>query len=151
MQYAFEETIQLCRDLAADILESKFKPDYIVGLARGGWVPARLLSNELGVKRLLSVGVGYEDDERRYLNAYSIPNGIPKGSRLLIVEDCVESGRSLDFSVEKFSGDHEVKTASLFITDRTNNAPNYYLRKLREVPIFAWDKDYDIENHSSRR
>ena len=91
----FPEILSFTSDLARKIEESGYHPDYLVGLARGGWIPTRLLSDALGVKEILSVGMRYADATRTSLVAYSLPAPMPTGKRLLLIEDCLESGKSL--------------------------------------------------------
>ena len=48
---------ELAKQVAKKINSSDYKPDVIVGLARGGWVLARVLCDLIGVKDLLSLKV----------------------------------------------------------------------------------------------
>ncbi|MEM0331803.1 MAG: phosphoribosyltransferase, partial [Archaeoglobaceae archaeon] len=43
LQYSWEEINELCKNLARKIKNSGFSPDVVVAVARGGWVPARLI------------------------------------------------------------------------------------------------------------
>ena len=52
---SWSEVVEWCRALAQKIRLSKFKPDVIVAIARGGFVPARLLCDYLDVIDLLSI------------------------------------------------------------------------------------------------
>jgi len=45
----FDEIVEWSRRLADKIKESGWQPDVIVAVARGGYVPARLLCDWLGV------------------------------------------------------------------------------------------------------
>jgi len=42
---SFEELVALCKALAEKVKKSKFRPDIIIGISRGGWIPARFLSD----------------------------------------------------------------------------------------------------------
>ena len=56
---------RMCTDLAINILKSGYKPDYIVGISRGGLTPAVMLSHLLSVPmHTLKVTLrdGVEDD-----------------------------------------------------------------------------------------
>ena len=46
-------------ELSVEIEKSNFKPDIIVGMARGGWVPARIISDCLGNPNLANVSVEF--------------------------------------------------------------------------------------------
>ena len=41
---------ELSKKVAYKIIESNYVPDFMVGLARGGWVLSRVLCDFLGVK-----------------------------------------------------------------------------------------------------
>ena len=47
----------LARQVAKKVNNSGYKPDMIVGLARGGWVLARVLCDLIGIKDLVSLKV----------------------------------------------------------------------------------------------
>ena len=126
--------------LGDQIRRDNFKPSYIVAVARGGWVPARILSNALGVNRILSIGIAYADQQRTKLSTYSSPNPFPQNENILIVEDHLESGRSLEFAKELFENKkNNVKTAALFISNKTVFTPTYYLGERSDAPMFPWE------------
>ncbi len=136
----FEEVARTINELAALIKASAFQPDFLIGLARGGWVPTRLLSSALKVKEILSVGMKYGDAERKMLVTYSKPDPMPKGMKLLLIEDCLESGKALHAARDLFlSAGNEVKTASLFVLNKTVFPSDFYVKKLEQPPKFPWE------------
>jgi uncharacterized protein len=136
----FDEVLKELSLLSGTIKESGFRPDFLVGLARGGWIPTRLLSTLLEVREILSVGMKYEDPGRTKLTSYSMPYPMPHGKKLLLIEDCLESGKSMavarDLLIE---AGNEVRTAALFVTDRTEHMPDFYRAKLSHAPEFPWE------------
>ncbi len=136
----FSEVLADVKFLAQKISASGYEPDFLVGLARGGWIPTRLLSNALHVKEILSIGMKYADSTRTTLIAYSLPAPMPVGKRLLLVEDCLESGKSL-VEAKKIleSADNEVRTASLYVTDKTQTQPDYFVKHYPVPPQFPWE------------
>ena len=92
------------------------------------------------VPELLSIGVKYDDQARTKLIAYSVPELLPSHEHVLVVEDCLESGRSLEVARDLLAkAGNDVRTASLFITWRTKYIPNYYNEVLPAPPRFPWD------------
>jgi hypoxanthine phosphoribosyltransferase len=136
----FPEILSHTATLACKIKASGFQPDFLVGLARGGWIPTRLLSDALSVREILSIGMRYTDASRTSLVAYSLPAPMPTGKRLLLIEDCRESGRSL-LEARRIleSAGNQVRTACLFITDGTPLEPDYFLARLPAPPRFPWE------------
>jgi len=49
---SWDEIEEMCLELAARIRNKGFKPDIIIGIMRGGWIPARILADLLDVKEL---------------------------------------------------------------------------------------------------
>ena len=52
---SWEEIVEWSRGLARKIKESGYKPTVIIAVARGGYVPARLLADFLNVTNMLSI------------------------------------------------------------------------------------------------
>ena len=51
----WDEIYEMLLDLAEEIRKNGFKPDLIVGVSRGGWPPARVLSDLLDNPNLANV------------------------------------------------------------------------------------------------
>lgn len=115
--------------------------DALVGVTRGGWVPARVLSSLLGVRRMYSIGLHYADAERRRLVCYDDPAPfIAPASTLLVVEDCLETGQALNVAREHLgAGGHRVWTAALFMTKRTVFIPDFCVDRVDDPPVFPWE------------
>ncbi|MEM1753752.1 MAG: phosphoribosyltransferase family protein, partial [Candidatus Methanomethylicaceae archaeon] len=80
----------LTLNLAHKIIESNFIPDIIVGVARGGWVTARLLSDLLNVKNLASMKIEFYKSIGKRNGKPVITQPIsesPYGKSVLIVDD----------------------------------------------------------------
>lgn len=136
----FTDVLTHVKVLANQVISSGYHPDFLVGLARGGWIPTRLLSKDLDVKEILSVGMRYADSTRTTLVAYSLPSPMPSGKNLLLIEDCLESGKSLVEAKRLLeSAGNVVKTASIYITDKTQTRPDYFVEHLPIPPKFPWE------------
>ena len=137
---SWEEVLKLSDTLANKIKISGFEPQLLVALARGGWIPARLLSDRLGVKRLVSIGLAYEDAARTKLVPYSLPGEPTKGQKILLIEDRLESGRSLKRAAEILLEQGAiVKTACYFFRQDSVVEPDYYETQTDSDIIFPWE------------
>lgn len=106
--------------LSEQILASNFKPSLIIALSRGGFIPARLLSNHLGVKRLTAIGITYTGPERTIPQVFSMPTPPGRDEDVLLVEDCLESGKSLAAAKEIVQRNvNTVRTCSIYKLLRT--------------------------------
>lgn len=92
-----EKTELLCKALAKKIQDADLgKIDYVVGPAMGGLIPGYETARHLGVP---SMWVEREDGEFR-LRRFELP----KGSRVVIVEDIVTTGLSSRETVDALRG-----------------------------------------------
>ena len=99
----WDYVVSLCKELARKIREEGFKPDVIVAIARGGYVPARLLCDYLGVTDLLSIKVehwletGKAEKEAKITYPY---NYDLSGKKVLVVDDICDTGDSFIIAVK---------------------------------------------------
>lgn len=130
----FEE--EMCC-LYKKICESDHKPDIIIGIVRGGLIPARYLSTLLDVKNMSAIEVAKDGEGRRVVAA---PTYDIKGLEILLVEDVLESGKSLDVG-EKYlvSKGATVKTACLYTMPESEIEPDYSLKEIEYVVTFPWE------------
>ena len=132
-------------DISQKIETSGFKPDAIVAIIRGGLVPARLLSDSLGIDDILTMeiklyeGIGVRG-KRPFLRQPL--TGEVQGRRLLLVDDISDTGLTLQLAQEviSFYMPAEVKTASLYIKPWTNFVPDFYSRTTDKWVVFPWEK-----------
>jgi hypoxanthine phosphoribosyltransferase len=117
---------------ALKIKGSGWRPDAVVGIARGGWVHARIQCDLLGIKDLFSVkvdhwGVTATKDGQAKLSVPLV--GSVEGKRVLVVDDITDTGQSLTMAVKhiKETGKpKDVKTAALMHIDGSKFIPDYY-------------------------
>ena len=93
-----EEVVSAADDLARQIRASDFRPDTIVAIARGGFMPARFLCDFLHVHKLLSLKVEHYTSGAREKQraAVTVPlAGDVRGEQVLLVDDVNVSGDTL--------------------------------------------------------
>ena len=59
--YSWQDLEAMCMAIVTDMYTSGYKPDYIVGITRGGNVPATIISNMTGI-RCEAIKVSLRDD-----------------------------------------------------------------------------------------
>ncbi|HEX9932501.1 MAG TPA: phosphoribosyltransferase family protein [Allosphingosinicella sp.] len=87
-----EEVESLARQIEAD----GWQPDFLVGIGRGGLVPAAYLSHRLGLS-MLSVDHSTGDHGFGAELLDKLAGKIRSGARLLIVDDINDSGGTINF------------------------------------------------------
>ena len=118
-----------------------YRPDIVVGIARGGVIPAALLAKYLGVKDMFVLKLE-RDTPGRKISALAMKP--VEHRKILLVEDMIETGRSLMVG-KKFLEERgaEVKTACLYTMPISEMTPDYFLREIAEVALFPWNKALD--------
>ncbi len=139
--------------VGAKIKQSDFDPEVIVGLTRGGWLPARLLCDLLAIKRLYAVkvehwGVTAQPDGKARL-VQGLTTDIA-GGKVLIVDDITDTGESLALAKQHVAEARpsELRTATLLHITHSKVKPDFYEV---EVPkeewawfIFPWNLHEDL-------
>jgi len=137
---SWEEFLRNCEALAKLVRHDNFEPDVLVAVARGGLVPARILSDLLDVREIASLGLRYKDQSYTELVAYSVPSMFGVGSQALLIEDGLESGRSLIVAQELLEAQGlQSKTAALYCSSKAITKPNYFLEVVEEIPSMPWE------------
>lgn len=142
----------LARQVAKKVNNSGYKPDMIVGLARGGWVLARVLCDLIGIKDLVSLkvehwGVTATPDGKATLK-YPL-NVDLTGKNVLVVDDITDTGESMHVTVEylKSLKPSEIKTAALRHITSSKFMPDYFGEEISwRWVIFPWNFTEDLCN-----
>jgi xanthine phosphoribosyltransferase len=101
--YNWKQIEGACIELARQLQQDNWKPDYIVGITRGGAVPAILLSQYMGIPmRPLQVslrdGQGCVSDLGMAEDAYGVDEEAAKN--ILIVDDINDQGSTITWIKE---------------------------------------------------
>jgi hypoxanthine phosphoribosyltransferase len=145
MQYEIPTWNQIYDMLLAQaekILE--FKPDLIVGIARGGLVSARILTDLLETPQLATIevdfyiGINQTKPEPTLKQSLTIPL---RGKRILLVDDIADTGKTLQLakSYLQDQGPLEIKVATLYLKPQTITQPDFYEKQTSNWVIFPWD------------
>ena len=142
----------LARQVAKKVNNSGYKPDMIVGLARGGWVLARVLCDLIGIKDLVSLkvehwGVTATPDGKAKLK-YPLNVDLTE-KNVLVVDDITDTGESMHVTVEylKSLKPSEIKTAALRHITSSKFMPDYFGEEISwRWVIFPWNFTEDLCN-----
>jgi len=140
----WNETYKMMLSQADKIRSSVFKPDVILGISRGGWIPARLHSDLLENPCLITariecyLGAGKPKETPVLTQPLTMPID---GKRVLIVDDIADTGRSLKLVTEHAmkKGAREVKVATLYRKPWSIVKPDYCEKETELWVVFPWD------------
>jgi hypoxanthine phosphoribosyltransferase len=142
---------RLSEKLADQIAETGFRPDIIVAVSRGGFDPARILSDELNIRSLASLQVIYYAgvNERNDKPQVKYPlNADIAGLNVLVVDDVADSGNSLKVVKDYIDnlGPREVRIATLHHKPWSSFEPDFYAESVDKWIIYPWEPRESIED-----
>lgn len=95
IDYSYSDFCDGIERIVQQVKESDFEPTYIVGIVRGGAIPATYLSHRL---KLPVVMVAWNTRDNTIFGNESnlwIPEDINKGDKVLVVDDIVDGGDTI--------------------------------------------------------
>jgi len=142
--------VRLARKLAHAIQDSGYEPDVIVAIARGGYVPARLLCDYLDIYRLASFRISH------YTGAEKLPEAVLTdplcaelhGKNVLLVDDVDDSGETLALARDYLAtfGPGELRVAVLHHKRTSCLLPDYYAQTVVRWRwlVYPWAVTEDV-------
>ncbi|PWI46335.1 hypothetical protein CEE45_17400 [Candidatus Heimdallarchaeota archaeon B3_Heim] len=142
---------RLARSLFNLIKSDGYKPDIILGISRGGWIPARLLSDMFEASYLLE---GHQTSsvlatmQIRFYAAIAETHTKPVISQdvvvdifqknLLLIDDLADSGESLECALNylNLKDPKTVKIATLLYKPWSKVKPDYFAEEASEWVVF---------------
>jgi uncharacterized protein len=149
---SWERFLKISEKTADKMNQSKYRPDFIISLARGGWVFGRVLCDFLNVTDLVSLKVEHwgmtatPDGEAKIKYPFNIDL---TGKRVLIVDDISDTGKSLKVATEyiRKMNPADIKTATLFYLTGSSFKPDFYGEEMTwRWVVFPWNWVEDMCN-----
>ncbi|MHA2299307.1 MAG: phosphoribosyltransferase, partial [Candidatus Hodarchaeales archaeon] len=128
-----------------------FEPEIILGISRGGWIPARLLSdmfeasfplkqeniNSVLATMQIQFYTGISETHSRPVISQDVVVDIHQ-KKILLVDDLADSGESLKCALDYLTlkNPREVRIATLLYKPWSKVKPHYYVEEATEWVIF---------------
>ena len=131
-------------NLAKNIQNDGFKADIIIGVSRGGWLPARVLSDLLENPKLANVTaefyMGTTQIRRKPIITQAVSVSV-KDKKILLVDDVADTGESLKLvnSHLKEDGASEIKIVTIYRKPWSLIVPDYYAKETCLWIVFPWE------------
>ena len=138
-----------CKKIAESI---QFDIDHIVGISRGGLVPATILAHKLNVREVHTIGIRSYNLEhinsttKIYQNCFKNceRDGVYCGKNILIVDDISDKGNTLMRVMAEARECHpniNILTASIYVRESTDYVPHFFYKKIKdEWVVFPYEK-----------
>jgi uncharacterized protein len=132
----------LCQ--AQKIKAQNYKPDLIVAIARGGVVPACILSDLLETPNLSFIQIEFYTNINQTLQEPTLKqtlNTNVTGKKTLIIDDIADTGKSLKLAKTHLQQQEaiEIKTATLYQKNQSITIPDFYEKQTTNWVVFPWD------------
>jgi hypoxanthine phosphoribosyltransferase len=151
----WNQIYKMLLDLADAIRKEGFKPDVIVGISRGGWPPARVLSDLLdnpnlaNVKAEFYLGVAETKGEPVLTQPVSVS---VQGKKVLMVDEVADTGKSLKLAKQHIvdKGASEVRIATIYHKPWSIVKPDHYAKETNRWIVFPWEIKETIRKLSKK-
>lgn len=129
---------------AAKIRSDGYVPDVIVGIARGGLVPSRILVDLLETRDFAIItieyyiGIGQTQREPILKQCLHIQL---TGKKVLLVDDVSDGGKSLQLAKKHLEDQcaKEIKIATIYCKPGTVTTPDYFEKETSHWIVFPWE------------
>ena len=143
--YDYAEIHDFCERLANKLKNNNY--DSVVGVSRGGLIPATIISEYMNVRELRTVGVrsyqlngiGKRNKEVLYQSCSPYLHG-----NVLLIDDIADTGETFNFLLDHFKRNKNIKgitTCSVFVRRSSSYVPDYYAKDIvgNEWVVFPWE------------
>ncbi|MEM2933825.1 MAG: phosphoribosyltransferase [Halobacteria archaeon] len=151
LRLTWEDIERHCEVLYRRIKQRGFKPEVIVGIARGGWVPARILSDLLDIDELFTMRIKFytsiDERAKKPMIVYPLPLNL-RGRRVLLVDDIADTGESLELAQSHLRENQagEILTVTIVKKPRSKVIPDLYGVETSAWVVFPWEISETIKH-----
>ncbi len=141
---SWKDVYNLTLQLSERIVESGFAPDLIIGIARGGWIPARILSDVLYANAMFNVRIEYYTDLGEHGREPKItqPLSIPiEDKNVLIIDEVADTGESMYHAIEYVTNlkPKDLRSAVLHLKPWSRVVPDFYMQRVEAWTVYPWE------------
>ncbi|MDN7023685.1 phosphoribosyltransferase [Methanoculleus sp. FWC-SCC1] len=148
---SWDRAVRLSRALAATVRDAGYRPEMVIAIGRGGYVPARIVCDSLLLNDLTGIKIEHWGIAASKGKEASIRYPLAANVRdldVLIVDDVTDTGLTLRLAagyVEGF-GPREVRTGVLQHKGTSSFSPDYYVEYITDWRwvIYPWAMHEDL-------
>ena len=144
--YTWQNLIRDSKILAKKL--AKFKFDYLVAVSRGGLIPATILGYLLKIKKIQTIGFSHyiADGRRGKLTKTSMPHRNVRNSKVLLVDDVVDTGLTMQRAVADLKKRGNKVTSAVIHYKSINKPvvrPDYFVKDPSKFwVVYPWEPPY---------
>jgi len=152
----WQRVYSLSRILARRIRMAEYHPDIIVAIGRGGYVPARILADLLGLMALTGIRIEhYHGAHKGAIARIKEPLSVDiSGRRVLLVDDVSDSGDTFEVAIRHlldYGRPAEIRSATLHHKKVSRIEPDFYAARIVKWRwlIYPWAVIEDLTSFAS--
>ncbi|PAF42948.1 phosphoribosyltransferase family protein [Helicobacter sp. 11S03491-1] len=151
MYYSYHEFLDDLKSLRAKIEEKIGIPDGIVCIARGGMVMSHMLSLAWNLRAVYTLNaISYNNcNVQHSLVIENIPSIKPEHQKILVIDEIIDSGNSLEIILQKLQFAYKEKsfwTGVIFQKPTAKVFADFFIKNPPEWIDFFWEVDMLKEN-----
>jgi hypoxanthine phosphoribosyltransferase len=150
---SWERFHALARDLVFAIHGAQFRPELIVAIGRGGYLPARIVSDYLDIYDLADIRIEHYHGmhKERFARVRYPLTAETAGKRVLLMDDVSDSGGTFETAIQHLreQGEPEqIRTAVLHHKRVSSYKADFYAEEVREWRwiIYPWAVMEDLRS-----
>lgn len=147
----------LSHDLAVKIRNARYRPDVVVAIARGGYMPARLLCDSLNLTDLSSIRIAHYTAGSQKQQKAQLVEGLCRdlsGKNVLLVDDISDTGDTLELARNHLveHGADTLRIAVLHHKQTSTVEPDYFAHRITKWRwiIYPWAITEDVTGFIER-
>ena len=132
------------KNIQSKIIDNDYNPDYIIGIKRGGLVPAVKLSHLLN-KPMIIMSSQLRDNNDHEIKMLEVEH-LPRNKNILVVDDICDNGETLRKITVELMKNHfyNVKTCVLYHNVSQKFSTDYYAKTIDRSKdqrwiVFPWE------------
>jgi hypoxanthine phosphoribosyltransferase len=144
---SWDQIDKQCDKIAADIKRTNIIFDMIVAIGRGGMIPARIMSDRLGINNIQLFSIKLYKDVGQRNNKPTIENFSVSidDKNILLIDDILDSGTTIDAAITYMQSHRRpisVKTATLLCKKSNKRKPTFFADECAddEWIVFPWEQ-----------
>lgn len=143
--YPYKDFLKDTQTLFEKVNSRIGKPDAIIAIARGGLTLSHMLSLRWDLREVYSLNaISYNGSKQQELIVKNVPKIDEKIKKILIVDEIVDSGKSLHKIVEILKDQNpnvSFYTAVIFQKQNAEIKANFFIREPQDWIDFFWERD----------
>jgi uncharacterized protein len=129
---------------AQKIQESHYKADIIIGIARGGIIPSRILSDLLENSQLVKIQIEFYTNIAQTKAEPTLKQDLTllvADRNILLVDDISDTGKSNQLAKDYLQelGVNQIKIATLYVKPQSISVPDFFEKLTNNWVVFPWE------------